>query len=75
MNDFVFDAANVAVHQDPEHLLLVKGGTSLRKRINLMCRSSPSGEILGAHPPPVPGIGRAVPSTRLRYHSSADVSR
>ena len=39
MNDFVFDSAHVAVHKDPEHPLLVKAGTSLRKRINLMCRS------------------------------------
>jgi len=35
----VFSAAHVAVHKDPEHPLLVKAGNSLRKRIDLMCRS------------------------------------
>ena len=35
----VFDAAHVAVHKDPEHPLLVAAGNSLRKRIDLMCRS------------------------------------
>ncbi len=39
MNDSVFDAAHVAVHNDPEHPLLIKAGNSLRKRVNLMCRS------------------------------------
>ena len=39
MNDFVFDSAHVAVHKDPEHPLLIKAGNSLRKRIDLMCRS------------------------------------
>ena len=39
MNDFVFDAAHVAAHKDPQHPLLIKAGNSLRKRINLMCRS------------------------------------
>ncbi len=34
-----FDAAHVAVHKDPNHPLLVKAGKSLRKRIDLMCRS------------------------------------
>ena len=35
----VFDAAHVAAHKDPEHPLLIKAGNSLRKRIDLMCRS------------------------------------
>ena len=39
MNDFGLDAAHVAVHKDPEQPLLIKAGNSLRKRINLMCRS------------------------------------
>jgi hypothetical protein len=39
MNDFTFDSAHVAVHKDPEHPLLIKAGNSLRKRVNLMCRS------------------------------------
>ncbi len=39
MNDSVFDAAHVAVYKDPEHPLLIKAGNSLRKRIDLMCRS------------------------------------
>ena len=39
MNGFVFDSAHVAVRKDPEHPLLVKAGNSLRKRIDLMCRS------------------------------------
>ncbi len=39
MNDFVFDAAHVAAHKDPQHPLLIKAGNSLRKRIDLMCRS------------------------------------
>ncbi len=39
MNDFVFDSAHVAVHNDAEHPPLMKAGTSLRKRINLMCRT------------------------------------
>ncbi len=44
MNDFVFDSAQVAVHTDPEHPLLIKAGNSLRKRINLMCRSCTNDE-------------------------------
>ena len=35
----VFDAAHGAAHKDPEHPMLVKAGTSLRKRIDLICRS------------------------------------
>ena len=35
----VFDAAHVAAHKDPEHPLLIKAGNSLRKRIDLICRS------------------------------------
>ena len=35
----VYDAAHVAVHKDPEHPLLIRAGNSLRKRIDLMCRS------------------------------------
>ncbi len=35
----VFDAAHVAVRKDPEHPLLSKAGNSLRKRIDMMCRS------------------------------------
>ncbi len=37
--ELVFDAAHVAAHKDPEHPLLIKAGNSLRKRIDLMCRS------------------------------------
>jgi hypothetical protein len=38
-NDLTFDSAHVAVYKDPEHPLLVKAGNSLRKPIDLMCRS------------------------------------
>lgn len=45
MNDFVFDSAHVAVHTDPEHPLLIKAGNSLRKRIDLMCRTCITDEL------------------------------
>ena len=40
-----FDAAHVAVYKDPNHPLLVKAGNSLRKRIDLMCRSCITDEL------------------------------
>jgi hypothetical protein len=37
--DKTYDAAHVAVNKDSRHPLLVKASKSLRKRIDLMCRS------------------------------------